>query len=250
MKAIRVLCHPPIGLMRYLKRQGVKTWKKFHRNVADRKELVCALEKMQRGLCAYCEIDLQDGDRQIEHVVPRSDPIIGSALALDVTNMIACCLGGTSGSTVIRSNDERYRLAVSDNISCGQAKADTAQTIDPRKIPPLPALMRVLPDGRIVADRTACVKANMNCQFVDQSIKTLGLNVERLRVAREHLWNALNDVWGEDCMNDEVEVITNAVRMELLPQKNGELRKYFTTIRSYFSPLAEEILREDPKVWV
>ena len=91
--------------------------------------------------CAgYCEINLVELDRQIEHVIPRRDPQQGASREVDITNMIACCKGGTSSvfASSKKSSDEgRYLEPVKDNMSCGQAKGERNDSdfLDPRKLP-------------------------------------------------------------------------------------------------------------------
>ena len=43
--------------------------------------------------------------------------------------------------------------------------------------------------------------------------------------------------------------LLKAARDELLPA-NGRLRRFFTTSRSYFGPIAEQVLDEPPRAWV
>ena len=202
-----------------------------------------ALQHVQKGLCGYCEIDIRDGDRQVEHFIPRSEPSVGSARSLDVTNMIACCQGGTSYNGSVRGDQERRRSPVGDNVSCGQSKDKTTGMVDPRCIPSVRSLMRVLPDGRVVSDKANCASANVSSQWVEQSIGVLGLNVERLRVARERRWNALQDVWGAYFTQEGRELLAAAARMELLPNTVGQLSKFFSTTRSYFGMAGEQVLR-------
>ena len=99
MKRIQKLSNPTPGLDTYLKCEGEKaSWEGFrnHKVSLSYRELVETLAELQHSLCGYCEIDLTEGDRQIEHVIPKSDPQSGTARALDPTNLIACCTGGTS----------------------------------------------------------------------------------------------------------------------------------------------------------
>ena len=45
--------------------------------------------------------------------------------------------------------------------------------------------------------------------------------------------------------------MTKAARDELLKAARDELlRKFFTTSRSYFGPIAEHVLDEPPRTWV
>ena len=247
MKRIRALDGPTPGLDRYFARAGADaTWERFRRNQDYRRELFEALTDLQHGLCGYCEIDLREDDRQIEHVIPRNEPQEGTARALDPANLIACCLGGTKEAT----DNERFLRTTPASVSCGQAKDDSVDPdfIDPRKLPALPSLTRVGLNGRIEADSEACDSQGIPAASVEKTIEILGLNVERLRLAREKRWRALDDNWREH--NDDREVMMAAANGELKPSNAGDLPKFFTTSRSYFAPLSESILKTDPQAWI
>ena len=82
---------------------------------------------------------------------------------------------------------------------------------------------------------------------MEKSIDILGLNVPRLKRARKDYWDNLKQ------MMDKYKGDPNAIKLwarnQLLPQ-SGKLRKFFTTSRSYFGPLGERILAEEPRNWV
>ena len=258
MKRIRKLPGPPSGLANYLEvetKQSSASWAAFrdYEAGAAYRELREALTNYQRGLCGYCEIDLLPLDRQIEHVVPQSDPQQGEALALDPTNMIACCTGGSARNLYgpdAGDDEKRYLPPARRNISCGQAKGGNtnADFLDPRTLPALPSLLRVRLDGRIEADAQACAVANLSVERVRRTIELLRLNVERLRLAREKHWRGLTDAW-QAYYNDPA-VLEDAARTELLPVPSGNLPRFFTTSRSYFAELGERILAKDPAAWV
>ncbi len=157
MKHIRRLREQTPGLADYLRVETQRaSWGGFHSHDRGRayRSLFEALKELQHGLCGYCEIDLTELDRQVEHVVPQSDPVRGASQALDYRNMIACCKGGTAPS-----GDPSRRLEpVRRNRSCGEAKGDrvNGEFVDPRNLPAVPSLIRVLDDGRIEADVAAC----------------------------------------------------------------------------------------------
>ncbi len=120
MKKIRELTTSTSGLAEYLNSVEAKAnWDAFrdHNQGASHKELIEKLIDLQHRLCGYCEINLTETDRQIEHVVPRNDPQHGTARELDVTNMIACCKGGTSSTYASseRSNELVARSNQYDN---------------------------------------------------------------------------------------------------------------------------------------
>lgn len=252
MKRIRALDGPTCGLSDYLECDGTQAnWEGFrsHRRQADKtaySELIEALQSFQHGLCGYCEIKLTELNRQIEHVIPQSDPNQGPARVLDPTNMLACCKGGTR-----KTDDAAQWLApVKRNLSCGQAKEDSVYLdfVDPRMLPALPSLVRVRFDGEITVDEIACADAAIDTNKVKRTIEILGLNVERLRVAREKRWRALSDNWRE--YYDDQEVMMEAARTELSLGHDGNLPTFFTTSRSYFFPLGEDILAEAPQAWI
>ncbi len=249
MKRIRKLSNPTPGLDTYLTCEGNKaSWQRFrsHKAGASYRELAETLVDTQHGLCGYCEIDINEQDRQVEHVLPQSAPQQGAARALDHANMIACCKGGT-----LQTVDETRRLdPVRHNRSCGEAKGNStdADFINPRTLPALPSLTRVHPNGNIEADTDACKKHGIAAVRVKRTIKILRLNVERLRLAREKRWNALSDNWKADFENPQV--MEAAARAELLPDKENRLPRFFTTSRSFFDGYGESFLSEPPQNWI
>lgn len=262
MKRIRKLGNPTPGLGAYLTHEGA-SWEGFRKlsRLAAYRELVKTLMDLQHGLCGYCEIDLRDEDCQIkcqikcqiEHVIPRSDPNHGAAHALDAANLIVCCPGGVlrnPSGPAGGNNEEWFLRPLSDSRSCGQAKGDNtdAEFVDPRTLPALPSLTRVLPNGKIEADTDACQAHNMNAARVEKTIKILGLNVRRLRLARKKRWDALNENWAS--YFDDPAVMEEMARGELLQNDDGNLPKFFTTSRSYFSPFSESILAKHLKEWI
>ena len=94
----------------------------------------------------------------------------------------------------------------------------------------------------------ACETCGIAADKVEKTIDILGLNVERLRRAREARWNALSENWKSHF--DNRTVMAAAARSELLPDAVGGLAKFFTTNRSYFAPLSEDILEESPPAWI
>ena len=250
MKCIQSLKDPTPGLDAYLAEEDeeVKDWDRFrnHAGGVSYSELVETLVNIQHGLCAYCEIDIEERDRQVEHVIPQSDPRNGAVHALDHANMIACCKGGT-----LQTDDKARRLdPVRRNRSCGEAKEALVDTdfIDPRALPALPSLIRVNFDGRMDADTAACEIGDIAVDKVEKTIEILGLNTERLRRARENRWNALSDNWATEIADPEL--MEAAARGEVLPDEENRLPRFFTTSRSYFGLYGEKVLSELPQDWI
>ncbi len=258
MKKIRELNNPTSGLAQYRNSVEVKAnWDAFrdHNQGASHKELIERLIAVQHGLCGYCEINLTETDRQIEHIIPRNDPQQGAAREVDVTNMIACCKGGTSSTYAPseKSHDEdRYLRPVRDNMSCGQAKGDLneANFLDPRKLPALPLLTKVLVNGEIEVDKKACKSEGIPVSHVRRTIEILNLNAKRLQLARAKQWNDLEEESGQIGDPDDPDTMNAWIRDVLIPDENGQLTPFFTTNRSYFSPLSELILAQQPQTWI
>lgn len=254
MKPIREVTEPPQGLADYLDLVGdQKYWDEFRShdsgNALD--ELRETLTLNQHGLCAYCETALGPHRRQLEHVVPRSDPSRGEALELDVSNMVTCCLGLGRGAPTPaeRSNSDAGPSRTGNGESCGQAKADVwwDSFLDPRNLPPAQSLLAVRADGRIEPDEGACRDTGFGLEDARRSIKTLKLNARRLLRARRSQWNDLVELSAN--VTNETSMAA-WIRTVLTPDEQGRLQPFFTTSRSYFGPAGELVLAETPQHWI
>ena len=252
MKRIRRLQGPIPGLAQYRKQADpAASWRGYRSHSAGStryREIVGRLADLQHGLCGYCEIDLREKDRQVEHVIPVSDPTRGAAHELDAGNMIACCRGGASDDSNVRLDPERFPPS---EKSCGHAKGGNVDPafVDPRTLPDLPSLTRVRPDGRIEADTSACEAAGWSANSVEKTIRILGLNVQRLRRARRDYWSNLARQMPKYRDHPNPNAMRDWARSRLLPQ-NGSLPKFFTANRSYFGELGEGVLAEEPRDWI
>ena len=258
MKVIHELNKPTPGLAKYLDAEGDDAnWDGFreHNASASYNELIEELIDVQHGLCGYCEINLTELDRQIEHVIPQGDLQQGASKEVDATNMIACCKGGTSpvfASSERSSDEDRFLKPVKDNMSCGQAKGDCNDTdfLDPRKLPALPSLTNVLVDGRIEVDEVACESKGIPAVRVTRTIEILNLNARRLRLAREAWRKELVKLSRKVADPDDPSKMDSWICAVLTPDEKGRLEPFFTTARSYFGPLAELVLEQQPQAWI
>lgn len=247
MKRIRRLAAAPSGLAEYREVEGrTSDWEGFRSHWAGQahRQLLDTLDTLQHGLCGYCETRLIETDRQVEHVIPRSDPVAGRRLALEASNLIACCKGGTKSG----GNGERRADPMRWNRSCGEAKGATRDPafLDPREVPALPSLTRVRPSGHLEVVRESCATAGLDPSRVERTIAILGLNVERLRRARRRRWVLLDRQWRPH--RDDAEVMAEGARDALLTE--DRLPRFFTTVRSFFGEAAETVLAESPEDWV
>ena len=252
MKPIRTASERTPGLRSYLEQeQEVEpSFGEFRSHEAGTayRELRGTLVEIQHGLCGYCEIKLNNSMTQIEHVVPQNDRHCGAALTLDVTNMIACCMGGT----IKTAAEEHYLPPVRENRSCGEAKGNTIgpHFIDPRSLPALPSVTAVNFEGTLHADPNACRQhgIGIGIESVRHTIAALGLNVLRLRRARKSRWEHLAATWIIHL--EDPKLMADAAREELLPDETDRLSRFFSTNRSYFGPVGEDALKKEPRKWI
>ena len=245
MKRIIGFTGPVPGLDEYLDRAGGDaSWQGYRRDRKRYQQLAEILTDLQHGLCGYCENDIRGGDRQVEHVIPRSHSRYGRERTFDAANMIACCKGGSSDDEAIRTDEDRF-----PGRSCGQAKGEDTDPdfIDPRSLPAFPSLMRVRVNGQIEADDRACGQVGVEVSQVRRTIEILGLNLERLQRARQRHRRRLDKDWQDLAHGAAMEPWA---RRNLLPDHDGVLRRFFTTTRSYFGELGERVLAQQPRDWI
>lgn len=253
MKRIRHVDGSIAGLYDYREIDGIHaSWDRY-RSFRDAvgnfryHELIDELVRNQHGICGYCEIRIDNDNRQVEHVVPRS---VCPGLELEGTNLIACCLGGSIAKT--RNPGSK------DNLSCGQKKANSVlpSIVDPRTVPCLPSLLVVRADGEILANSELVRELGFEMNEVSGAIELLGLNSRRLQAMRRILWMDLERIM----MSEFEDLGTEAQKLKmgkdlalkmLMPGLNGgELPQFFTTIRSFFGRAAEAVLRERLPEWI
>ena len=250
MKRIRKLSGPLPGHAGASAQTGARArWRSYRRNRPRYAQLLQNLTDLQHGLCGYCEIDLMENDRQVEHVIPLSHPAKGEARALDAANLIACCGGGAADDPEVRGDPERVSVPSRTGTSCGQAKGGCINPdfVDPRTLPALPSLTRVRADGLIHADEEACARAGIAARRVETTLDVLRLNVPRLRRARANIWRALDNIWAAH--RGDSRAMTGGAHRALMPA-NGRLPKFFTTRRSWFAPAGETVLAQAPQAWI
>lgn len=249
-------------------------WERFKASSAYLPTLA-ALIAEQQALCAYCEQTLvwqedeiaraaargrfpgQVGERivldtQVEHVRAKSG---GAGRALDPTNLIACCNGGTQRHLV--DFPERFLRPSSGSTSCGQAKDDMELPFDPRDLPCAPPLLRFGIDGDVYANAAGCAAAGLAEADVNAAINdVLHLNCARLTTARKARYKAakghikmlegsVEDPRADDrLLQADLESTVAAV---LAPDAHGHLRPFWSVWREVLSPFSEDwILAHQP----
>jgi len=163
VKKVLQLLQPTPGLAAFLKDYPAGTWNEFRDfdGSGAYKELVYALLDKQRSLCPYCEIDLTDNDRQIEHFHPKSDDLKGANYwNFQVANLFA---------------------VVDDLI------------LNPVSLPVVPAVFSVNFAGEIHVAVDNCHASGANADRATATIDELNLNCRRLMNARAGVWEELQD---------------------------------------------------------
>jgi uncharacterized protein (TIGR02646 family) len=93
VKPVQGLTAPTPGLVDYREAYPEsRNWNGFRENYKSGeayKELIGALAAKQRGLCAYCEIDVTDTDRRVEHFHPKCDTQSLVNWTFDPSNLLA-----------------------------------------------------------------------------------------------------------------------------------------------------------------
>lgn len=276
MKRILPLSEPTPGLKQYLNDTDGETrdWEQF-RNYVDYidssgnsayKELMLNLQKRQHGLCAYCEIDLKENDRQIEHFHPKSDKEGGVEWAFLPSNFLAACKGGDYRHA---QDPSRYlapdpkKRPKEDNRSCGafHGNDELQDGQHPAQLPAMPSIFVVVftvalgevdAQAIIKVDADACDGAAISHDQAEATLRTLNLNCTRLKNARSEVWKKLEEdrlrLWEEGKNDDEA--LSELASLYLRPDDSGKLLPFFTTRRSFFGEYAEELLLHHPEEWI
>jgi uncharacterized protein (TIGR02646 family) len=239
-------------------------WAVFRNNhQAAYKELADTLELRQRGLCAFCETrlitNIPTPARQIEHWRPKSnggDPI--HAVTFDVANMHASCLGGTKPHLAPPFGP--LGLGACDHLSCGQKKDEqdpdavalAERPYRPNELPLSPPAFIMDMDGTLRANADA-VAAGLSVVRLQTTINFLGLNCERLKVAREqvriYLDGQLADYEAEETDPDPMNAMRNALlslAQDLRVSPGARLPDYVSVLRDFFGPANETTFLPDP----
>ena len=133
MKKVRKTPLPPQELVDFIVRNPVgargHTWRGFDDDRMTKRAVQHRLFEDQKGLCAYCEIDLTfthhhaggnapKGDLRIEHFHPKSD--LTRDWAFDWNNMLGVCTGGDEK----KLNDQARVAAGKTDHHCDSRKRE------------------------------------------------------------------------------------------------------------------------------
>lgn len=252
MKRIFKTPEMPEELRKFTELYPDETWEHFRRgNRRGYREVKKQLLKDQHGLCAYCEINIKFADDEgevddfrVEHFFPKSETDFGKHnYHLDWQNLLGVCHGGSQPN--VEDAEERFSRRKIDR-SCDVPKG--GKPISERILNPLeiPSDMRIYRyaahTGRMIVDEESCPPELQ--RKARNTIRELNLNAPRLmrmrreaiQVLEDEIENALNS--GED-MEAFLTVLAESF---LLPDSEGNCQAFFSLIRWFLGPAAENVL--------
>ena len=261
------------GLSRYILQVAPGSpddnWNSFaDKNSTGKREVQKQLYKDQRGLCAYCEINIEPqilrkdfpgkgtADFRVEHFHPQSDSATRSpnkcSWGLDWHNMLACCLGGDEATVFETSRfceEEKHRHC---DVPKGNNTLDGIILNPLTDVPPFPSLF----DERSVAEspdeiilepnQDRCDSVSSNCYVKAQStIRELNLNCTPLNRFRHATLRRIDNRIAE-LMKTGVNYdnALEAVMCEVFDDSSPTWPPFFTTIRAHYGIAAEKRLKE------
>ncbi|MCB9742885.1 MAG: TIGR02646 family protein [Alphaproteobacteria bacterium] len=240
MKRIAGLAEEPDGLRRW--RQGCSPsawdWDAFRDGAPEAaNELREALCAAQRGLCAYCEINVGDvRPMRVEHFRPKGrDP----ARHLDHRNLLAVCMGGTQRYPAHPATEGHYRE--SGDPTCDAAKRskepEAIGLTDPRRVPAAPCPFKLNREGELHAHGGRCQEAGLDARELERAIQALNLNEARLSEGRRAVLRELDTLDAPEAMSAEDWL--RDVEAQLAPGVDGALQRFWTARRLWLDAPAE-----------
>lgn len=256
--------HSPL-LAQYLANARTPTWRQFRDEQRTAYQELCAeLHHRQRGVCAFCEIELVTSvatdAREVEHWRPKSlDVPPSTRWTFGIDNLQLGCLGGSkkfpAGDIDLTGDPEP-----GPNRSCGAQKGNEDPVFGiggvapyrPQDMPESPAMFSVDDDGslRPVDD---CAALGLDPVRMWITIDYLGLNCTRLKNARRTVLQALDQALldyidaGVAASDDELfDAAYRDLARDTAPLITETLPRFVTTVRSFFGRGLNECLFPEP----
>ena len=224
-----------------------RRWNDLKKNHKTLKAIRHTLEKDQKGLCAYCEIELGENNRSVEHFIPCNQSTKENNYDLDWSNLLAVCFP----PGCLLETDSSPIEDLNRSPCCGKKKDDFVPDnhfLNPLQLPTL-RLCTIRLDGEIRPDANNCVDYEIAIEDVQFTIDQLGLNVSRLKTLRAR---TIRDVikTREKLREQLAEEETSEIELEIETAKwyfgdeTENWPRFFTTIRSILGEGAEQHLKE------
>ncbi|MFZ6750085.1 retron Ec78 anti-phage system effector HNH endonuclease PtuB [Undibacterium sp. Ren11W] len=246
MKKILKTSIVPAQLKALISTRPNADWEKFRKNKSRYKNLSKQLRQDQRGLCAYCEINLlesssEESDFRVEHFHPKNPHTPPPNWALEWNNLLGVCHGGTQNLAI-----DPTRFTTKENFCCDAPKGGTILDgiiLNPlTDIPAFPAIFQYKESGEIFANEINCTEEQK--QKVGASITHLNLASKRLNNMRKEVMMGLNEAIagliasGHD-ISDAVNIVANA------QFTTNSHPTFFTCVRWYLGISAENRLQQN-----
>jgi uncharacterized protein (TIGR02646 family) len=201
----------------------------------------------QRGLCAYCEIDLHPSVRCVDHFIPRHQSTRENNYDLDWQNMLANCKGGMENIDISEEEIERRISQPPNRVACCSAAKDgfipDGKLLNPLELPTLRLFRFSSLDGEIRPDENACENAAISVEYVQFTIQKLGLNVQRLKNERVAI---ISEITEELDKRDDGIINPILLKKQIASERFGDGKDdwpaFFTTIRWVLGKGAEDHL--------
>ena len=243
----RVHCPPePAELRTFRAANPNATWEDA-RDARVNESIFDALARAQGHICAYCEIRVhRPGLGQVEHFHPKH---LRADLELDISNLLACCEGGTATNLEkVRDAPSRAVPPIGKTQHCGQlkgGKSPVGQMLDPRSVPYHPHIWRSDGQGYLLVDADHCAAAGVSSDDAQRTLDFLGLNRAGLVRLRKRVYSELDgmiaDIVDPEAWQDARVRLAVAV---LLRNTAGELPEFWSAVRAWGGPGVEAVLAE------
>lgn len=252
MKKIFKSPQAPKELKKFAAEHPGETWEHFRRRCREGyKDVRAQIYQDQHGLCAYCEISIKFAedeadidDFRVEHFHPKSDTVPnGKNWHLAWNNLLGVCHGGSQKD--VPEAERRYSARKNDR-SCDVPKGGqdlSGIILNPLKIPAGVRLFRYAEySGKIIMDERSC-PLKLQRKAIN-SVRELNLNAPRLQRLRKAVIEALQEeMFLAENEGVALEETVKILAAEFLsPDKGGCFRPFFSVIRWYLGPAAEEYL--------
>jgi uncharacterized protein (TIGR02646 family) len=250
MKLLKKAPATPDLLNNFVAAQPLADWDRFKNSKARYKQTAAQIRRDQRGVCAYCEINLLEAatpdklpDFRIEHFHPKTPHAPPPNWAIAWTNLLGTCHGGSQ-----RDVADPARFTAPD-LCCDVPKGDndwTADIFNPLvDVPAFPRLFKyVESDGSVDVDLSLCPAASVG--KAKETIARLNLNAPRLIRLRRAVIDGIREQIEKLLANGAtIEDASRDLSSAMFPNEpDKDWPAFFTCVRWYLTHAAEDRLTE------
>lgn len=195
------------------------------------------LEHNQQGLCAYCETQLDETNRQIEHYIPKELTTRDEEWTINFSNYLLACKGNENRHHKDYSNNPSHKA----NLTCGAKKCNIdpqGKIYNPYELPDEPVIrLNYGEDGiKYEPDIESCRKNGICPETIESTITYLNLNSPNLMRRRKAVWDDLMKeeakIYGESGGNKEEKL--NDLKDEELSPIDDSLPSFITLRKMFF----------------